>query len=81
MVVVPGLFSQQVDLAHSAANNPGILEPAALEFNAPLGIPIPMPFAIYLAAISSATVVPVANTQSTITGKKPPVPKPLKVIP
>lgn len=64
IVVVQGLFSQYVDLAHSAAINPGISEPAALEFNAPLGIPIPipMPFAIYLAAISCSTVVPVANT-------------------
>jgi hypothetical protein len=36
------LFSQYVDLAHNFAINPGINEDALLEFNAPLGIPLPM---------------------------------------
>jgi len=42
MAVVHVLFSQYVDLAHNVSINPGISDDALLEFNAPLGIPLPI---------------------------------------
>ena len=43
IAVVQVLFSQYVDLAHKVNINPGIRDDILLEFNAPLGIPIPIP--------------------------------------